>query len=180
MIERDEQQLTSDPVPQAGSDNSSTLVSAPRRRLMRGTALALPAIITLHYGRAVAAQSVTCVQKNGTYKPSVPAGVDHAVSMNDGQYEREAVDTYYCNNVAVYYVDKHLNIPRDIITGDPLHSLPTCSSGLVKGDSYYALVYRYAKIDDPTFPKGNPFSNGPVAGENVSWNSVTCLHSLGL
>jgi len=166
MAERNEQQAYLDFPKPAITNTADTVPSPVRRRLVKGSTLALPAIITLHYsGAAAAASAVNCVTKNANAQPSLPANA--AISGTDSLL-REPVITYQDTDVnsTIFYKDNYSPYPyRDAVNG--LSYTPVSTSNQIT--SYNAVVYLSAS--------GVPVSNGPPAS-TASWDSMQCFCSV--
>ena len=97
MTEHDKQQTTSGLSPSDRADQRGILASSLRRRLVKGTALALPAIITLSGAEAQAAVSLTCKVRTGQ-AGNGSAGTATVVTTSDGpDYVRQTVAVYADN-----------------------------------------------------------------------------------
>lgn len=63
MVDRKQQQQSQGALPAVAAEVEGGRASAARRRFVKGTALAMPAILTLRSGAAWALQSLSCMQK---------------------------------------------------------------------------------------------------------------------
>lgn len=152
MTEHDKQQTTSDLSPRHRSDQRGILASPLRRRLVKGTALALPAIITLPRAEAQAMASATCAMREGARNGGQPAGVD-LVRLGDDTYHREPVQVRDVDNTLAsgkkIYFDSYVNFGAGAwrIFGDPTLDGTIVQSGLNPDpggsplNGYYALAF---------------------------------------
>jgi hypothetical protein len=143
VTKHDEQQTTSGLSQSDKSDQRSILASPLRRRLVKGTALALPAIITLPRAEAQAMVSVTCRAKEGAAGDGTTDGATVVTTTDDG-YARQIVNVYEStSNVGVpkYYYDSVMNVYRNYSTGADLGATQPTDLGTQLTGPYYALAF---------------------------------------
>ena len=145
MTEHDEQQTTSDLSQSGRSDQRSILASPLRRRLVKGTTLALPAIMTLRSGSALAATSLTCAVREGAAGNGTTGGATVVTTTDGTDYVRQTVTVYDSTGntgTPKYYFDSVMNVYRDYTTGANLGATaPTDLGNQLTGTTYYALAF---------------------------------------
>lgn len=192
MIDRNKQQFSPDTTEPFASEAGGGVTSPARRRFVKRTTLALPAIMTLRSG-ASAAASITCrVRTADTGQGGLPE--DQALITTDStNWVRQQVDMYdkkTSDNPLTYDGQPHYY--QDTIV-NPLVWREYPNGTLVNGDgtepsdkgnvigTYHVLVFYRAEYD----MQGNPVNACPVAlaatqQQHDSALSDTCFASTGI
>lgn len=144
VTEHDKQQTTSGLSPSDRSDQRGILASSLRRRLVKGTALALPAIITLPRAEAQAMVSLTCKVRTGQAGNGTTGGATVVTTADGTDYVRQTVTVYDSTGnpgTPKYYYDSIMGVYRDYSTGANLGTSAPGDIGSALSGTYYALAF---------------------------------------